>query len=118
MIYELREYTAAPARSEHLHRRFAEHVLGLLTRHGLDPLGYWTDASDDGRIVYLLRFADEAAQSAAWKAFQADPDWHDVKAESEKDGPVVAQMTSRNLVEPPYWQTRTMTREPHEEQSS
>jgi len=103
VIYELREYTATPGRAERLHDRFRDHVLQLFERHGLEVVGYWTDAMDDGRVLYLLRFPNEETRTAGWAAFQADPEWHEVKSESEADGPIVAEMTSRVLSQPTYW---------------
>ena len=102
MIYELREYVAAPGAAERLHRRFADATLDLFSHHGLQPLGFWHDREDPGRIVYLLRFADEEERANAWAAFQADEDWQRVKRESEADGPVVAEQISRVLVTPAY----------------
>lgn len=103
MIYELREYVAAPGAADRLHARFADHTFGLFDRHGMTVSGFWHDAADPGRIVYLLAFPDEEARRAAWKAFGADPDWRRVKAESEAGGPLVAEMNSRTLVQAPYW---------------
>jgi hypothetical protein len=103
MIYELREYLAADGRSEALHRRFADHTLGLFERHGLEVAGFWADTADDGKLVYLLRFPDEETRRAAWSAFQSDVDWQRVKADSEADGPIVTEMRSTLLTNPPYW---------------
>ena len=107
MIFELREYVAVPGRSTQVHRRFQDHVLDLFVRHHLDVVGYWIEPADEGRVLYLLRFADEVARQQAWAAFQSDTDWQRVKAESESQGPIVAQMTSRVLTEPSYWTART-----------
>lgn len=106
MIYELREYVATPGSAEKLHARFADHTFGLFARHGIEVAGFWTDADDDARIVYLLRFADEEAKKQAWAGFQGDPEWKQVKADSEAAGPIVAEMTSRLLVTAPYWPGR------------
>jgi hypothetical protein len=108
VIYELREYTAAPGCAARLHDRFRNHVLQLFQRHGLDPAGFWTDAADPDRVLYLLRFPDEETRTAAWAAFRADPEWQTVKAESEAAGPIVAEMTSRMLGQPPYWGMTTV----------
>lgn len=103
MIHELREYVAAPGRSAALHARFADHTLPLFDRHGLTVTHFWTDAEDDGRVFYLLTFPDRDAQSRAWAAFQADPDWRSAKEQSESDGPIVAQMHSTTLTGTSYW---------------
>jgi len=103
VIYELREYVAAHGMVEALHERFRRHTLDLFARHGLNVVGYWHDGDDPARIVYLLKFSDEGSREAAWAEFQADPDWKRAKAESEREGPVVAEMSSRTLVAPEYW---------------
>lgn len=103
MLHELREYVAEPGRAADLHARFADHTLELFAKHGMEVVGFWTDASDEGRILYLLRFPSLAAKSAAWAAFQADPVWQQVKASSEAHGPIVASMASMVLAEVPYW---------------
>lgn len=107
MIYELREYLAVEGRAAELHRRFAEHTLGLFERHGLEVTGFWTDTGDDGRIVYLLRFPDDETRKRAWAAFGADPGWKAVKAASEANGPIVAEMNSTILTSPEYWTRET-----------
>lgn len=103
MIYELREYVAAAGCADRLHQRFREHVLDLFERHGLEVVGFWHDAEDAGRVVYLMRFQDEPSRVAAWAAFQADPQWQTVKSESEADGAIVSEMTNCVLVHPAYW---------------
>lgn len=103
MIYELREYLAKEHTTDRLHDRFQKVTIPLFERHGLDLLGFWVDAADDRRFVYLLRFEDDAEQRRCWQAFQQDPDWNDAKQASEIDGPIVAGMTSHTLLEVPYW---------------
>lgn len=103
MLFELREYIAEPGRAADVHARFADHTMALFDKHDMEVVNFWTDAKDDGRIIYLLRFADEAAKKAAWAAFQADPEWQRVKAESEANGPIVAEMHSTTLAAVPYW---------------
>ncbi len=107
MIYELREYVAAPRAADRLHARFSEHTLDLFRRHGLDVRGIWSDPDDARRIVYLLRFADEQARDTAWAAFMNDPEWQAVKAASETDGPLLAEQHRRTLLGVPYWKEET-----------
>ncbi|KOU59818.1 hypothetical protein ADK57_32360 [Streptomyces sp. MMG1533] len=107
MIYELRGYVAAPGRSEALHRRFAESTLPLFEKHGLEVVGFWTEREHADRIVYLLRFPDDGTRRQRWAAFQEDPDWTRVRAASEADGAIVAEMSSRTLTRPGYWPHET-----------
>ena len=100
MIYELRTYWAAPGKIADLHNRFRTLTLNVFQRHNMDVVGFWTPCpavEDSGDLVYLLRFADEAAKEAAWEAFRADPEWIAGKAESEKNGGLVTKVTSTLL---------------------
>lgn len=131
MIYELREYVAAPGKTEALHSRFAEGTLALFAKHGITVVGFWTTTADgppstngngdggageaDGpgsRIVYVVRFADEAAQQQAWAAFQGDPEWQRLKSSTETDGPLAARMTSSTLTTTAYWPYDTTVERP------
>jgi hypothetical protein len=103
MIYELREYVAAPGKIDALHARFADHTMDLFVQHNLTVAGFWTDVADPNRIIYLLTFADQDAQRAAWQAFQADPVWQRVKQESEADGVPLATIHSTTMQATPYW---------------
>jgi hypothetical protein len=103
LIYELREYVAHENAEQQVHARFRDATLPLFAKHGLEVVGFWTDQNDPTRILYLLRFEDEAAQARAWDGFQQDPAWKEAKNASEANGPIVASMTSRNLQSVPYW---------------
>ncbi|GMU39697.1 MAG: hypothetical protein AMXMBFR23_05630 [Chloroflexota bacterium] len=97
MIYELRIYTANTGKMPALHARFRDHTLRLFERHGIRSVGYWTN-SVGGRtdeLWYMLEFDDVAHRQAAWAAFQADTEWHRVRAESEADGPLVHHIENR-----------------------
>jgi NIPSNAP protein len=107
MIYELREYVAVPGKIDALHARFADHTMDLFRKHGLPVIGFWTDAANPDRIVYLLAFTDRDSQRAAWQAFQGDEEWQRVKRESEADGPIAATMLSTTLRSVPYWAATT-----------
>lgn len=97
MIYELRTYWAAPGKIDALHNRFRGLTMELFRRHHIDVVGFWTPnpaTPETGDLVYLVRFVDEAAKEAAWASFRDDPHWVEGKAASEKDGTLVAKLTS------------------------
>jgi NIPSNAP len=96
-IYELRTYVTEPGRMNVLLDRFRNHTVDLFARHGMTSIGYWVVAEHPGTLVYLLSHDDPRSAAASWEAFRADLEWQMVKAESEKDGPVVQSVTSSFL---------------------
>jgi hypothetical protein len=94
LIHELRTYRAAPGKIDPLHRRFADHTLGLFAKHQMEVVGFWTPDGDPDTLIYIMRFASRDAMKAAWVAFAADPAWKRVRAESEVDGSLVAGIKS------------------------
>lgn len=105
MIYELRTYWAAPGKIEKLHERFRFLTLDIFKRHNLEVVGFWTPllpTPESGDLIYILRFANEAARNASWDAFVSDSAWIEGQAVSEKDGELVIQATSMLLLSTDY----------------
>lgn len=97
MIYELRIYETVPGRLPALNARFANHTLGFFKKHGIHVVGFWTeDIGTGNQLVYMLGFDSLADREKKWAAFQADPVWNKVRADSEKDGPINARV--RNMI--------------------
>lgn len=99
MIYELRVYSCVTGRLPALLARFEQHTLRIWERHGIRQAGFWTTtigpANND--LTYLLAWESMGERETRWKAFLADPEWNSVKAESEKDGPIVANVANSFL---------------------
>lgn len=103
MIYELRSYEVVPGRMPVMHARFQDHTLGFFRKHGIGVVGFWEAIVGTSNVLhYLLRFESLAHRERAWGAFMADPDWHRVRAESQKDGPIVAQVRNELWQPTPY----------------
>lgn len=97
MIYELRIYETVPGKLPALNERFAKHTLGFFKKHGIQVVGFWTeDIGTSNQLVYMLGFDSLADREKKWTAFQADPGWNQVRAESEKNGPINARV--RNMI--------------------
>ena len=99
-VYELRTYTANPGKMEALHARFRDHTCKLFKKHNIEVIGFWTPAEGDeskNTLIYLVAFPSVAAQKAAWQAFRDDPEWKEVKANSEKDGSLTKERAEQNL---------------------
>lgn len=98
-VYEMRVYYAAPGKLDALNARFRDHTVKLFEKHGVTNVGYFVPVGDnkDGKLVYFLSYPSKDAREKAWKAFAADADWVKAKAESEKDGKLVAKVEQKFL---------------------
>ena len=99
MIYELRTYHAMPGKMEALHLRFSDLVVGLLAKHGIDALGFWTDyvGPSNHTVTWLVRFTDVQQRERRWNAMTSDPEWLEGLAKSEEDGPLLSHWENRLL---------------------
>jgi hypothetical protein len=99
MIYELRVYHCVPGRLPALLKRFETTTLGIWERHGIRQAGFWTvlvgDSNQD--LYYLLKWESMGEREKKWNAFMNDPEWHAKRAESERDGPIVASLSNSFL---------------------
>jgi len=93
MIYEVRIYDAMPGKMSALNDRFANITLGYFKKYGINVVGFWTDeVGVSNRLTYMLAFDDAAAREKAWTGFRADQERAAAFAETERDGPLVAQI--------------------------
>ncbi len=100
MIYELRVYHCVPGRLPALLKRFETITLAIWERHGIRQAGFWTTliGSSNQSLTYMLAWQSLAERETLWTAFQADPEWQAKRAETEKDGAIVANIVSEFLV--------------------
>ena len=99
MIYELRLYECLPGRLPALLKRFETATLRLWDKHGIRQAGFWTVLIGDSRqtLHYMLAWESLAEREQKWNAFTADPEWQAARAESEKDGPIIARVVNEML---------------------
>jgi len=99
MIYELRIYHCMPGRLPAVMNRFETITLGIWERHGIRQAGFWTTlvGSSNQTLTYLLAWESLEDREAKWAAFQADPEWIEKRAETEKNGPIVANIVNELL---------------------
>jgi hypothetical protein len=103
MLYESRIYHTMPGRLPDLNDRFAKHTVDFFKKHGIGMLGFWTDEiGASNKLTYILTFDSMADREVKWSAFQADPGWHQVRAQTEANGPIVAQVENAFLRLTPY----------------
>ncbi len=101
MIYELRVYRCVPGRLPDLLRRFETITLAIWSRHGIRQAGFWTTVIGESNqdLTYMLAWDSLAERETKWTAFQSDPEWVRKRAETEANGPIVANIVS-SLLQP------------------
>lgn len=104
MIYEMRVYHCVPGRLPDLNKRFETITLKLWERHGIRPVGFWTvlvgESNQD--LIYMLEWKDMAERERVFGGFMADPEWQQRRAETEKNGAIVASITNSFLAPTAY----------------
>ena len=104
-FFEMRVYYANPGKMQALHARFRDHTCKLFEKHGMTNIGYWsptTGENAENTLVYILAYPSKEARDKSWKSFGDDPDWVKAKADSEKDGALVAKVESRFMTPTEY----------------
>jgi hypothetical protein len=99
MIHELRVYRCLPARLPALIKRFDTVTLALWKKHGIRQVGFWTTliGLSNQELTYMLAWESLSEREQKWNGFMADPEWIAKRAESEKDGPIIANIVSQIL---------------------
>jgi hypothetical protein len=99
MIYELRVYHCVSGRLPALVKRFESITLGLWEKHGIRQAGFWTVVVGESNqdLFYLLQWESLAERERKWTAFMNDPTWLAARAETERDGPIVASISNTIL---------------------
>ena len=99
MIYELRIYRCLPGRLPALLKRFDTVTLKVWAKHGIRQAGFWTTLIGESNqdLTYLLAWESMAERETKWPQFQSDPEWIAGRDASEKDGQIVANVSSQFL---------------------
>jgi len=100
MIYELRNYQCVPGQLPKLLNRFDTITLKLWEKHGIKQAGFWTTliGESNQELIYLLEWESLADREKKWNAFASDPEWIEKRAETEKDGAIVANVSNQMLM--------------------
>jgi hypothetical protein len=100
VIYELRTYRAVPGRLPDVIGRLRERILPIWDRHGIRQSGFWTTliGESDSHLIFLLAWESLAEREVKWQAFLDDPEWQQVRNDTESDGPIIANITNELLV--------------------
>ena len=101
-VYELRTYTCFEGKLDALKARFRDHTIRIFKKHDMQSVGYWVPEDPErskNTLVYILVHPSREAADKNWAAFQADPEWKKVAAESEANGKIV-QKVDRVFMDP------------------
>jgi hypothetical protein len=88
-----------PGRLPALLNRFATITLKIWDKHGIKQAGFFTTliGESNQELTYYLAWESLADRDKKWAAFQSDPAWISARAETEKDGPIVANVAVQLL---------------------
>ncbi|WP_332642203.1 NIPSNAP family protein [Aeromicrobium sp.] len=88
MTYELREYSVVPGQMNYLISRFEADSIPLMSKYGMEGVGYWVTREKEPRLVYVVRHKGDPSQ--AWQSFYADEAWLAVLADPRIEGSVTS----------------------------
>ena len=99
MIHELRVYRCVSGQLPKLLDRFNTITLKIWERHGIRQAGFWTTVIGESNqeLIYLLAWESLAERETKWTAFQTDPEWIAKRAETEKNGAIVENVSVQIL---------------------
>jgi len=96
-VYELRMYQVNEGKMDALIARFGDHTDAIFKRHNMKSVGFWRpeDAPySQNLFIYILEHPSREESKKNWAAFQADPEWKQVKAASEVNGALAKHIDS------------------------
>jgi len=95
-LFELREYDAVPGKLNALVHRFGSFTTNCFAAHGFRQVGFWTPmiGGHNNRLVYILAWKSFEERFKQFAEFRSDPEREKVFSESEKNGPLVEQVTN------------------------
>ena len=104
MILEMRVYRCLPGRLPALMKRFDTLTLKLWDKHGIKQAGFWTTVIGESNqtLYYFVVWNSLAEREEKWNAFQSDPEWQKARAETEKNGAIVANVKNFILAPTPF----------------
>jgi hypothetical protein len=104
MVYELRIYHCMPGRLPDLNKRFENTTLRLWDKHGIHSVGFWTEliGNSNQKLTYMLEWNSLAEREQKWGAFTTDPEWLAARAETEKNGQIIARIENSILAPTAY----------------
>lgn len=103
-LQQLRIYEINRSNKDAFHRRFQDHALRIMKRHGFKVIDMWeSDTGEKIEFVYLLSWPDKETMDSRWKEFLADQEWIDIKKQTAAEsGELVREANGQPLVRVSY----------------
>lgn len=97
MIYEYLTYEVAPERMQDLHGRFRNQTIRIFEKHGFKPIAFFTSeiGGCSDQLTYILCFRNLPHREECWENFKNDPEWQQIKKESEINGPLILRISNK-----------------------
>lgn len=106
MIYELRIYHVVPGRMQDLLGRFRDHNLRLFPKYDLKITNFWVNADEAvNEFYYVLEHQDLATREKHFQAFMEDPEWVEIRKQTENDGPLYETIDEIYMRTAPFFMT-------------
>ena len=88
-----------PHAPEAMAQGFNTITLKIWERHGIKQAGFFTTliGESNQELTYFLAWESLADREKKWNAFAADPEWLAKRAETEKDGAIVENVSVQML---------------------
>jgi len=104
--FEMRTYTCHPEKRPDLIKRFQDHTLRLLKKHGIDNVAYFLPTKEDAySLTFILGYPSQEMRDKLWNEFGADPKWKKAAAKSEANGKLVAKFEKHGMKNVVYWES-------------
>ena len=91
--FEMRTYHCNEGKRPDLIKRFQDHTVRLLEKHGIENIAYFvpTDPSNNS-LTFILAYPDQPSRDVRWNNFANDPEWTAAQQKSEANGKLVAKV--------------------------
>lgn len=103
-LQQLRIYEINRGNRDAFHKRFQDHALRIMRRHGFKIIDMWeSDSGEKIEFVYLLSWPDRSTMDSRWRELLADQEWIDIKKQTAaQSGELVRAVNSQPLIRVSY----------------
>ena len=103
-IQQLRIYEVNRSNKDAFHKRFQDHALRIMKRHGFKIIDIWeSDSGEKVEFIYLLAWLDKNTMDLRWREFLSDKEWIDIKKRTAAEsGELVREANGHPLTRVSY----------------